>query len=54
MAESGLFRSQLADGIMGLSPSKKTFVDVLMDHHKLQTNVFSICLGGSYIYFNVY
>lgn len=41
--ESGLFVTQLADGIMGMSAHPSTLPKVMYDQEKLEHNMFSIC-----------
>ena len=47
-SETGLFRTQKADGIMGMSPSAGTLVPQLQRAGKLRHRAFSLCLraGG--------
>jgi len=39
------FKTQEADGIIGLSGSSGTLISDLRSHHKLEDNVFSVCFG---------
>ena len=41
--ESGLFVTQLADGIMGVSNHPMTYPNVMYDQGKLEHNMFSLC-----------
>lgn len=57
--ETHLFRTQLADGIMGLAFAKKegkrmnTIVDVLYSNHEISTDIFALCLGQTDGYMTV-
>ena len=43
---TNLFRTQLADGIMGVSNDKTTtIIDALQSHHLLERDMFSLCFG---------
>jgi hypothetical protein len=43
---TNLFKTQLADGIMGVNGnSRTTIIDALREHHALKEDVYSICLG---------
>lgn len=44
--EGGMFRTQRADGIMGLSRSQQTLVAVLHAAGKLHSNQFALCLAS--------
>lgn len=62
MAETGLFRTQLANGIMGLASTtnskltKPNFIDALFSSQKSKSKNFSMCLGtnGGYLTFGGY
>lgn len=48
---TNLFRTQLADGIMGMANDSKTFLSYLMQHHRVDHELFTLCLayeGGSF------
>lgn len=42
-----MFKTQLADGIMGLAARDNTIVSVLQEAHQLPSFVFTLCLGNS-------
>jgi len=48
ISETGLFRTQKADGIMGLSANSMTLVPMLQGQHKIASKTFGLCFmkGG--------
>lgn len=42
---TNLFRTQLADGIMGMANDSNTFLSQLMTKHRVENNVFTLCLA---------
>lgn len=57
--ETNLFRTQQADGIMGLAFAQEgskrmtTIVDVLYKNHEISTDIFALCLGQTDGYMTV-
>ena len=45
-SETGLFITQKADGIMGMSMNSATIVDQLVAHHQLASHSFSMCFAS--------
>ena len=48
-----VFRTQLADGIMGLNNGDKSFVTLLYKNKIISKHLFSICLGQDDGYFSI-
>ena len=42
---TNLFRTQLADGIMGMANDSATFLAHLMNHHRVEHELFTLCLA---------
>ena len=51
--ETHLFTNQLADGIMGLDNSNKSFVTLLFNQKIISKNLFTICFGQNDGYFSI-
>ena len=51
--ETHLFKTQLADGILGLNNSGKSFISILYNNEIISKNLFSICFGQSDGYFSI-
>ena len=51
--ETHLFKTRLADGIMGLSNSNINFVSLLKDNGIIKNNIFSLCLAQNGGYFSI-
>ena len=49
--ETHLFTTQLAEGIMGLNNSSKSFVNLLFNQKIISKNLFTICFGQNDGYF---
>lgn len=51
--ETHLFTTQLAEGIMGLNNSSKSFVNLLFNQKIISKNLFTICFGQNDGYFSI-
>ena len=51
--ETNLFSTQLADGIMGVNNSGKSFVSLLYNQKVISNNMFTICFGQKDGYFSI-
>ena len=51
--ETHLFKTQLADGIMGLNNNGRSFVSLLYKREIINKNLFSICFGKNDGYFSI-
>ena len=52
-SENHLFKTQLADGIMGLNNNDKSFVSILYNLKVIQKNIFSLCFSQEGGYFSI-
>lgn len=51
--ETYKFRTQLADGILGLNNHNKSFISLLYNYKIISKNLFSICFGENDGYFSI-
>jgi len=50
---TNLFRTQLADGIMGMASTGHTILNALRDHHQLQYDIYTLCLSHDGGFFSI-
>lgn len=50
---TNLFRTQLADGIMGMADTGHTVLNALRDHHQLKHDIYTLCVSRKGGFFSV-
>merc|ERR1712032_1058365 len=50
---TNLFRTQLADGIMGMASTGHTVLNALRDHHQLKYDMYTLCLSHDGGFFSI-